>query len=68
MLTILTLRYLVVITHVKAKLSRVDAAMAPEEKSTKHRFRQDIEDTVKNGFGVRRDDVPTFCKSPCNWI
>ena len=38
--------------------------MAPEEKSTKDGLTEDVENSVEDSFGVRRDDVPAFTHAP----
>ena len=68
MLTLFHLRHLVVVTDVNAKLSWVNAAVSPDEKSTKHWFSQQIEDTIEDGFRIGSDDVATFAEAPCNWV
>lgn len=47
-----------------AKSGRIDVAMTPEKEGAEHGLRQDIEDAVKNCFGVGGDDVSTFGKTP----
>ena len=59
---------LVVIADMEAKASRIDVAVAPEEKSTEHRLGQYVKNTVENSLGVGRDDVSTLGKSPCDGI
>jgi hypothetical protein len=51
-------------TKVKAQATNVDIAMAPEEKSAKDGLAEDVEDTVEDSFGVRRDDIPAFTHAP----
>ena len=38
--------------------------MAPEEKSAKDGLAEDVENTVEDSFGVRRDDIPAFTHAP----
>lgn len=56
------------LTDAEAKLSWVDVTMAPEKKSTKHRLRQQIEDTVEYSFAIRGNDIATFRKTPGNRV
>lgn len=51
-------------TKVKAQATNVDIAMAPEEKSAKDGLAEDVENTVEDSFGVRRDDIPAFTHAP----
>ena len=38
--------------------------MTPEEESTKYGFGHDVQDTIEDSFGIRRDNVTALGKSP----
>lgn len=43
---------IIVITKVQPQTSRVDVAVAEEQKSREHRLGEHIEDTIEDGLGV----------------
>ena len=59
---------LVVVVDVQTKSGRVNVAVTPDEKSTKDRLSQHIEDTVKDGLGVGRNVVATLTKAPSDGV
>jgi hypothetical protein len=38
--------------------------MAPEEESAKDGLGEEVENTIEDSFGIRRDDVPAFAHAP----
>lgn len=54
----------IIVADVKTESGRVDITVTPKEESTEDRLSQDIEDAVKDGFRVRRDDVAPLTESP----
>ena len=59
---------IIVIADVDTKLSRVDVAVSPEEKSAENGLGEDIKDTVEDGFAIGGDDVSPLGQSPGNWV
>lgn len=59
-----TIDFVVVVTDVKAKASRVDVAVAPEEESTEDWLGENVEDTVEHSLRIGGDDVSTLRQSP----
>ena len=56
------------LSHIEAQGSRINIAMTPEQQSTEAWFGKDVENTIEDSFGVRRDDVATLAESPGNRI
>ena len=46
----------------------INPTVAPNQKRTKDRLGQQVQDTVKDGLGVRRDDVAAFTEAPGDGI
>jgi hypothetical protein len=42
--------------------------VAPDEESTEDGLGEEIEDTVKDGLRVGRDNVATLAKTPSDWV
>ena len=42
--------------------------MTPEEESTEHGLRHDVQDTVEDGLGIWRDEISALANSPCDWV
>lgn len=61
-------KFVIVITDVDAKTTRVNVAVAPEKQGSKDGFRENIQDTVEDGLRVRSDDVATLRQTPGNGI
>jgi hypothetical protein len=59
---------LINIPNSESKASRVDVAMAEEEKRTKDRLRDKIKDAVEDSLRVRRDDVAALADTPGDWV
>ena len=59
---------LVVIPDVKTESCWINVAMTPEQKGPKDWLGEEIQDTVKDGLGIRRDDVATLADAPRNRI
>ena len=57
-------RIAIVVPDCHANRRRVDVAVTEDEKSTEAGLRDEVEDTVEDGFGVGRDDVATFAETP----
>lgn len=55
-----TVDFIVVVTDVEAKASRVDVAVTPKEESTKDWLGEDVEDTIESSLGIGSDDVATL--------
>lgn len=55
-------------TKLTAETGSVNFAMAPKEKSSKDWLSHQVQDTVKDGLRIRRNDVATLGKSPGNWV
>jgi hypothetical protein len=55
-------------TKVKAQATNVDIAMAPEEESAKDGLGEEVQNTVEDSFGVRRDNVPAFAHAPSDRV
>lgn len=52
--------FIIVVTNVEAKASRVDVTVTPEEESTKDRLGKNVEDTIEDSFGIGGDHVSTL--------
>ncbi len=42
--------------------------MTPKKESTEYRLRHDVQNTVEDGFGIRRNNVTALRKSPGNRV
>ena len=42
--------------------------MTPEKESTEDRLSHDVQNTVEDGFRIRRDNVTALGKSPGDWV
>lgn len=57
-----------VVVDVQTKVSRVDVAVAPDEKSAEDRFGENVENTVEDSLRVGRDEVGTLTNRPGNRV
>jgi len=55
---------LVVVVDVETKTGRVDATVAPDEKSTEDRLGDQVEDTVEDSFRIGGDNIATLADTP----
>jgi hypothetical protein len=55
---------LVVVVDVKTETGRVNTAVTPDEKGTKDRLGDQVENTVEDSLRVSRDDVATLTDTP----
>lgn len=51
-----------------AKTGWLDIPVTPKEESTEYRLGHNVQDTVEDGFRVRRNNVTTLRKSPGNRV
>lgn len=63
-----TLGSLIVVADVKTKNLWVNAAVTPDQESTKDWLGEDIENAVENGLGIGRNDISTLRKSPSDGV
>jgi len=61
-------RIAIVVPDVKAKTSRVNVLVAPQEESAENRLGQEVKYTVEYGLTVGRDDVSALGDTPSNWV
>ncbi len=47
-----------------AKTGRLDIPVAPKEESTEYRLSHDVQNTVEDGFRIRRNNITALRKSP----
>lgn len=66
--TSLLVHLIFVVADVDSKLSRVDAAVSPEEQRTEDWFGKNVENAIENGFGIGGNDVATLRETPSNWV
>jgi hypothetical protein len=58
----------VVVLDGETKTRRVNALVAEEQERAEARLGQEVKHTVKDGFGVGRDDVATLTETPRNRV
>lgn len=56
------------IANVKTESGWVDVSVAPEEKGTKDGLRENVKDTIEDGFGVRGNHISTLGQAPRDWV
>jgi hypothetical protein len=61
-------RVTIVILDSQTETSGVDVPVSPDKERTEARLGQEVEDTVEDCLGVRRDDVSTLTDTPCNRV
>lgn len=54
--------------NVETKLSRINVAVTPDQQGAEDRLGQDVENTIKNGLGIGRDDIATLAETPGNRV
>jgi len=60
--------WIVVIPHIEPQPLGVDLPVAPEKDSTAERNKAAIEHTVKDEFGIRRDNIATLTDTPADGV
>lgn len=61
-------RILIVVADVEPKVSRIDVAVAEDEKGTEDWLGEKVEDTIEDGLGVRGNDVAALTDTPGDGI
>jgi hypothetical protein len=61
-------RITIIVLNSKAKTSRINVPVSPDEESTEDGLSQKVQYTVENGFRVGRDEVASLADAPCNWV
>ena len=59
---------LVIIPDMETEPCRIDIAVTPEQQGAEDRLGEEIQDAVKDGLGVRRDDVAALADAPCDRV
>jgi hypothetical protein len=58
----------IIIPNMQSQMLHINIPMIPNQQRTKHRLSQQVQNPVKDGLGISRNDVATLAQAPGNGV